>query len=290
MRQLADIIAEREATATIVELTSVFEDLASSHISRIRNQAVQSRQFFGDIWRIYTQIRVDKLFHFGRASRSGRQAGTPTNVINKELIILMTSEGGLSGDIDNKLIDTALSYYRPEAADITIVGRHGSLLLAQREVQVKRSFKMPASDQVVNVAPLVAEVQQYASTVVFYQTYLSLMDQAVRSIKLSTAVAELGKNVKASSELISESNYIFEPSTFAVVDYLENSMMSIALTDFILESKLAQYASRFRATSLARDKAKEALGSLNRLYNSGRRNIKDERAKEVINGLRKATL
>ena len=283
VRQIVDIARDLEATSTIVELTSVFEDLASSHISQIKNQVQQSGQFFADLWRIYTQIRVDKLFHFGRGRANSQ-------VINKELMILVTSEGGLSGDIDNNLIDVALGRFKPRQNDIIIVGQHGALLLTQRDVKYARSFKLPTSDRRINVAPLVSEVKKYASTIVFYQTYLSLMNQAVKSIKLSTAVAELGKNVKAGSDVISESNYIFEPSTFAVVDYLEHSMMGIALSDVILESKLAQYASRFRAMSVAGDKAKDSLAGLNRLHNQARRNLKDERAKEVINGIRKAAL
>jgi len=284
MRQLVDILEDREATSTIVELTTVFEELASFHISLSKTQAQLSRQFFADLWRIYTQIRVDKLFHFGR----GRSA--TAQVINKELMILITSEGGLSGTIDNQLVQAALQHYKPETNDIVVVGRHGAILLTQRNIEYVRNFKMPASDRNINVGPLVAEVQRYASTVVFYETYESLMNQAVRSIKLSSAVAELGKNVKAGGDLISESNYIFEPSTFAVVDYLENSMMGIALSDFVLESKLAQYASRFRAMTAARDKAKDSLSGLNRQLNRAKRMIRDERGKEVANNLLKVNL
>lgn len=284
MRQLSDIIQDLDATETIVQLTSVFEDIASSHISQIKNQTIQSRQFFGDLWRIYSQIRVDKLFHFGR----GRDPNT--RVINKELLILITSEGGLSGDIDSNLIEVAAGYYKPERNDIIVIGQHGALLLTERDIRYVRSFKLPASDRHINVSPLIAEVQKYASTIVFYQTYVSLMQQTVASIKLSTAVAELGKNVKPGTEAISEMTYIFEPSTFAVVDYLENSMMGIALSDVILESKLAQYASRFKAMSLAGEKADDSLYELKRSFNRAKRIVKDERAKEVVNGLRKANL
>ena len=63
-------------------------------------------------------------------------------------------------------------------------------------------------------------------------------------------------------------------------------MMSIALSDVILESKLAQYASRFKAMSLAGDRAEESLSDLNKLYSRAKRSIKDERTKEVVNGLK----
>jgi F0F1-type ATP synthase gamma subunit len=64
-------------------------------------------------------------------------------------------------------------------------------------------------------------------------------------------------------------------------------MMQIALSEVILESKLAQYASRFRAMTIAHDKSSESLDDLKMLYSRAWRHLKDERLKEVINGLRR---
>ena len=64
-------------------------------------------------------------------------------------------------------------------------------------------------------------------------------------------------------------------------------MLQITLAQVVLESKLAQYASRFRAMSSAHKKAKDASSDLDRELNHAKRAIKDERAKEIINGLRK---
>jgi len=64
--------------------------------------------------------------------------------------------------------------------------------------------------------------------------------------------------------------------------------MQIALSQCILDSKLAQYASRFRAMSAAKERATELQSDLTLLYNRTKRRLKDERLKEVTNGLRKA--
>jgi F0F1-type ATP synthase gamma subunit len=55
-----------------------------------------------------------------------------------------------------------------------------------------------------------------------------------------------------------------------------------------LESKLAQYASRFRAMSAAKERATDTLSDVSLMFNRAKRHEKDERLKEVINGLRKA--
>jgi ATP synthase F1 gamma subunit len=284
MRQLNEISQERDAMKTVVELTGAFEGIASMRISHIKSQVENSEKFFGELWKIYRQIRVDELFHFGRSQSQG-------NAINKELMILVTSEGGLSGDIDQKLIRQALDYYKPAKNDIVVIGHHGATQLAQAHIKFVKSYKLPAKDQNINVTSLLNDVQKYASTTVFYQSYISLTTQEVKNIKLSAAVVERGRNIKTDSkEIISEQSYLFEPSTYEVVDHLERSMMQITLSEVILESKLAQYASRFRAMTIARDKADESYDDLNTVYNRTRRHQKDERLKETINAQVKVAL
>jgi ATP synthase F1 gamma subunit len=283
MRSLNEIAAERDSMKTIMAVTSAFEGIASMRIAQIKNQVQSSEQFFGELWRIYSQIRVDELFHFGRGL-------SVSDVIEKELLILITSEGSFSGDIDAKLLDEALKHYDKTKNDILVIGHHGAVQLAQSGVDYVKSYKLPVKDRDINVSPLVAQVQKYASTVVYYQNYVSLMNQEVKSIKLSAAVSERGKNVAAGGEVITEENYIFEPSTYEVIDHLERSMMQITLSEVILESKLAQYASRFRAMTLANDKADESLDDLDTSYARAKRLLKDERLKEVVNAAKRAEL
>ena len=65
-------------------------------------------------------------------------------------------------------------------------------------------------------------------------------------------------------------------------------MMDIALSQVILDSKLAQYASRFRAMSVAHERSDDEFKALHTLYNRAKRAQSDERLKEIINGLKKS--
>ncbi len=280
-RRPAEIEAEVHAMSTLVELTSVFEGIASMRIAQIKNQVLQATEFFNQLWHIYSQLRVNTYFGFGRT------ADDDVQVIDKELYIIITAEGGFSGDIDQKLIQLMLTTFDPEKNDIVVIGHHGAIQLAQRNVSYKKYYKLPNKDKNINVSPIIKEVQQYRSTTVFYQEYVSLMVQDVKRIELSSAVTSIGKGADNPDEIITESNYIFEPSTYDVVDHLERSMMQIAMSQLILNSKLAQYASRFRAMSASHTRADEAKGELKLDYNRARRGIKDERLKEIINGMKK---
>lgn len=281
MKRPNEIAREEKSMATLVELTSVFEGIASMRIAQIKNQVLQSTIFFNELWAIYSQLRVDSLFSFGREK-------VDSHIIDKELYVIITAEGGFSGDIDQKLVLLMLKDFNPEKNDIIVIGHHGAMQLAQRNVSYKKYFKLPNKDKNINVMPIIREVQQYRSTKMFYQEYVSLMVQDVKRIELSGAVKERGDDAEKSEDLISEDTYIFEPSSYAVAAHLERSMMQVAVSQLILESKLAQYASRFRAMSASHQRADENKNDLHMEFNRARRAIKDERLKEIINGIKKS--
>src|SRR5437868_15499969 len=121
-----ELAAERDTMGTMVELTSAFEGIASAHIAQIREQVLQSEQFFADLWRIYSQLRVDGLFRFGRDQHGVVQS------VNKELLILITSEGSFSGDIDQRLVSEVVKVYNSSKNDVLVIGHHGSVLINQK--------------------------------------------------------------------------------------------------------------------------------------------------------------
>lgn len=280
MKQPREIAVERDGMGTIVGLTGVFEGLASMRIAQTKNQVLESQKFFNELWHIYTQLRVDSLFRFGRDQEQA--------AIDKVLFIIITAEGGFSGDIDQRLIREMLKEYTPETHDIIVIGHHGAIQLSQQGVSYKKYYKLPAKDQNINVRPLIQQIGQYKNTAVFYQSYESLMVQNIKKIELQNAVKDAGAKltVEENDEIISDATYIFEPGTYEVVAHLERSMLQISLSQLILDSKLAQYASRFRSMSAAKQRGEEEFHRLSMQYNRTKRAISDERLKEIINGLR----
>jgi ATP synthase F1 gamma subunit len=277
MRRPNAIAAQEASLSTLAELTGAFEGIASMRIAQIKEQVMQSSQFFNDLWAIYVQVRSGTKFQFGRESDD--------KTLQKDLYIIITAEGGFSGDIDNKLVSLMLKEYDKTKIDILVVGHHGAMQLAQRGVGYKKYFKLPTKDRDINVTPITKEIRKYKTTKLFYQQYVSLMVQDVKRIELSNVVNDLGAK---SSKAITTENYIFEPSTYAVTAHLENSMMQIAVGQLILESKLAQYASRFRAMSVSHELADTSKDQLHLDFNRARRAVKDERLKEIISGVKHA--
>ncbi len=287
MKQPREILAEEKAMRSIVSLTSAFESLSSMKIMQTKKKVLVSNQFFTEIWGIYKQIRVDVEFNFGRSASE--------KPIEKELLILITAPGGLSGDIDQRLVRKFREHYDPQKNDIIVIGRHGAQQLDMAHIHYGQYYDLPQKD-FINVDPLVVQIRKYRSARVFYQHYMSLTTQDVRDLDLGEVVNRMGRaadigvahlETKEDDEKITEDTYIFEPSPYAVAAHIESSIMRLALAQFIYDSRLAQLASRFRAMSAAKERSTDEAKALHTQYSRAKRALIDTRLKEAQAGLKK---
>lgn len=281
MRRPLEIRADEVSIRSVVSLTSALESLSSMQIAKTKNKVLISNQFFDEVWNIYKQIRVDSLFNFGRQENE-----TP---IDKELLILITAKGGLSGDIDQRLIRKFVEDYDETKNDVLVIGQHGALKLKQAHVFYTYYFDLPEGDY-INVDPLMDITRKYARSRIFYQNYESLSKQNIKSVDLSEVVSSKGRVADLGTlddTMVSERTYIFEPSSYAVAAYLENSILRLTISQFIYDSRLAQVASRFKAMSAAKERSEETATELHTEYNRAKRNQVDTRLKESLAGLKK---
>jgi len=281
VRRPLEIKAEEAAARSVVSLTSALESISSMQIAKTKNKVLISNQFFDEVWNIYKQIRIDVIFNYGRTVDQ-----TP---IDKELLILITAKGGLSGDIDNRLIRKFMEYYDERKHDVLVIGHHGVTKLKQAHVDHNYYFDLPEHDY-INVDPLMAIMKKYAKSRIFYQNYISLSQQEIKEVDLSEVVSSKGRTADLSTigdDMVSEKNYIFEPSSYAVAAYLEDSILRLTISQFIYDSRLAQVASRFKAMSAAKERSIANAMGLHTEYNRAKRNQVDTRLKESMSGLKK---
>jgi len=281
MRRPLEIKAQEGSVRSVVSLTSALESLSSMQIAKTKNKVLISNQFFEEVWNIYKQIRVDVLFNFGRTEEQ-----TP---IDKELLILITAKGGLSGDIDQRLIRKVVERYDETKNDVLVIGHHGALKLKQAHVDSTYYFDLPENDY-INVDPLMEIIRKYAKSRIFYQNYISLSQQEIKDVDLSEVVSSKGRVADLSTlsdNLISEKTYIIEPSSYRVAAYLENSILRLTISQFIYDSRLAQVASRFTSMSAAKERSMDTASELHTEYNRAKRAQVDTRLKESLAGLKK---
>src|SRR6266403_4489234 len=177
---------EKEAgqIGTVTELTGVFESIASMRIGKIKDRVTRSQLFFAELWKIYTQLRVDPTERL--TGKNGPKRDKPN------VFLVLTSEGGLSGDIDARIVKTVMESYDAKTTDLIVIGAHGATQFVQQHAHIKRYFRLPDLDQAIDVSPIVDELIGYKKPTVWFQRYISLSVQEVGRIGLLGRVRSLG--------------------------------------------------------------------------------------------------
>ncbi|MGH7196849.1 MAG: F0F1 ATP synthase subunit gamma [Candidatus Saccharimonadales bacterium] len=278
MRRAISIQQELNQIHTIEDLTEVFESIASLHIAKVRNRVVASKAFFAELWPVYRSLRVDPKERLARNKRPKK---------GRNVLVAVTAEGKLGGETTEGIISELVAAYRtPDKTDVIAVGSLGTRLLHQHGITPTTTFSLPTSDISFDVGDMIRVLDDYDQIKVFYQTYESLRQQKVAHIDLVSAVCGLGEDVGEEGETVSSRDYIFEPGINEIADYMESVMMGVALTQIVMESKLAGYANRFNAMSRAKRRAKDLVTSFGLQYHRAKRAEGDERLKEITKVIR----
>ncbi|MDB5183950.1 MAG: hypothetical protein JWO07_631 [Candidatus Saccharibacteria bacterium] len=277
MRKPSQIEKEAVQIGTIHDLTAVFESLASTQVAKVKTKTAEAQAFFHLLWQRYSALRTDPT-----------QQITNRNEIYdgfKKVFVIISGEGGLSGDIDSRLVETMLSDYDEKTTDVIVLGSHGATVLRQKGVNYKRFFKLPETDKYINVTPVIAAVAEYSQIIVYYEEYISLGEQIIKKIDLATTMKEMSE--EAQSDAMTAEDTIFEPSLEEIADQMEITMMDLALAQSILESSLAQAASRFNAMAVAKKRAGELMDDYMLEFHRAKRGESDRRMREVMTSLKK---
>ncbi len=277
MSNLKDLQQEYEQYRVIGELSEALEGIASYRIRQIKDRVLLSKEFFQELYAIYLGLRVD-----------ADTIRVPS--INRDLYIVLTSTGGLSGEIDDQIVRQVTKDYAAATTDIITIGAHGSALLSARGLRPVRAFGQPDITKPIDTSPIVEVAQKYRRTYVYYQEFQTLTLQRPARIELVLEAQRTDNQLPDSpiktENIIIASEYLFEPTQEEVITYLENVMLSITMTQLIFESQLAQFAARFTAMLTANSRAIDAQRDTRMRFLAARRRERDEAAHEIVYAMR----
>jgi F-type H+-transporting ATPase subunit gamma len=258
-------------------LTGVFESIASTQVAKVKNKVELSKEFFQLLWKRYTSIRIDPKARITNRDLSENRT--------KKVNIIVSAEAGLSGDIDQRLIEAMLQDYDQLTTDIIVLGTHGATRLQQLGIPFIRYFQVPESDSYIDVTPVIEAALPYSQIIVYYEEYVSLGMQDIKTIDLISSMQAMSED--ADEDIMTSNDTIFEPSLDDIAEQMEVNMMALALSQAILESGLAQAASRFNAMAVAKKRANELLFDYKLEFHRAKRSESDRRLREVMIGLKK---
>jgi F-type H+-transporting ATPase subunit gamma len=279
MRRANLIEKDSVQIATVKDLTGVFESLASTQVAKVKNKVELSTSFFKLLWKRYKSIRIDPSTHITNRDMSNNNP--------KTVFVIVSAEAGLSGDIDQRLVETMLQDYDEKTTDIVVLGTHGANQLTQRGIPFVHYFQVPETDEYIDVSPVIRAVSPYSRAIVYFEEYISLGVQTIKKIDLISSIRSMSEAADDEEDIMTTEDTIFEPSLDEISEQMETTMMTLALSQTILESSLAQAASRFSAMAVAKKRAGELLDGYTLAFHRAKRSESDRQLREIMVSIKK---
>ena len=255
-------------TSTIANLSSIFEITSTIKINQTKNDVFLSQIFYIDLWSLYGDlINAKKIVELPKRKVS----------IDKTICLVVTSSGSFSGPADDEILRLLDSDPETAGSDIAIIGSKGVSILSARGRKIIIGFDSPDITKPIDVGPLNELISKYKKAFCIYQTFISLNSQKITKTNLIPS-----EGVGSTVSRIDMDDYILEPDYLEIMKYLESVILNISLTQIIFESRLSEYANRFKTTTVINEKAKDTIKLLKLQYNQTKRRIKDEALRQQL--------
>lgn len=244
------------------EMSRVLEETAARDISLMRERILQGRPYFQESWKIYRVMQ--------------QLAPPPPNVLNKHLVIAVTLEWGMTGNLLGHVLDKAEELYQHYEADILLTGKMGRDRFADRNERTVHLFNVPKKATYTDIDELNKVAASYMYIHFVYPRFESLSKQTVTVASVSTVHDK--NDTKAT---IDPKRFIVEPSIDQLVKYMNEVVIGLTVYSYFSEALLAYSAAQMVAMRAAHDNSKEEHKRLTIRYNKARREAIDTKLREL---------
>lgn len=280
------------------KITKAMELVSASKMKRSVSQTLSSRLYASYSWDVLTSLsnRLEEISHpFFRE--------TSNSEINKNLIVLITSNRGLCGgynsQIIKKTINQILNSTKPQGLeelsnpgglvgfDIITIGKKGDNAMRKTGQNVIASFiEMPDINikisDILPISTLITEEYKkgnYSNVYISYTDFVSALSQKpkIRKILPITKeeireLAEEGIEEKEKSKIPDKNEvpYLFEGDIDKLLESLVEKIVRMQIYQMILESNASEQSARMVAMKNANEAAEEMIDDLTLMFNKAR--------------------
>jgi len=257
---------ELKTVDQLSEMTKILEETAARDISQMRERIVKSRPYFVEAWKIYRLLQ--------------RLAPEQPNVMNKQLVVGITPEWGMTGNLLTRVLIRSEELYEHYEADLLLTGKMGRDRFADRDERTIHFFNVPKKATYNDIQELYKTVAKYSQIHIVYPRFESLSKQTVAVASLSTKKAPKD-DTEADEDPIDATRFLIEPDAQSVVDYMNEIMVGLVIYSYFSEALLAYSAAQMVAMRSAYDNAKDEHRRLSIKYNKARREVIDSKLREL---------
>jgi F-type H+-transporting ATPase subunit gamma len=298
MPSILDIKARIGAVQNIKKITRAMQLVAAAKFNRAQNRARSARPYSQELDAILQTLAStlddggagDPLQMSLRADEPALSVDLPKlfeqNEIKRPGVVLVTSDRGLAGAFNTRLIRAAAEFMteHPEMdCGLITIGRKGNQYFKRRDVEIVHhveglSDKLPL-DEIKRVTHLLLKLfvsGQVDGLYLIYAQFKSAMHSEVMIEKFLSIPP-----IEGSEE---ENVYILEPDRDAVYETLIPLYATTKIFATLADSFASEYGARMTAMQLATKNAEEMLDSLVILRNRMRQAAITKELAEIVGG------
>ncbi len=280
------------------KITKAMELVAASKMKRSVSRALSSRLYAGYSWDLLVSLsgRLEEITH-------------PFFIENnkdKDLLVLITSNGGLCGAYNSQVIKKTLQMIKErnkKTLDIITIGKKGDSAMRRIGQNVIASFiELPDNSSLSDINPVSKLIideykkENYRNIYIAYTDFISALNQKphikkllpISKTELKEFIESVGenndnqKNIENKKETIP---YLFEGDTGKLIESLAEKLTKMQIYQMILESSASEQSSRMMAMKNASEAAGEMIGGLTLMFNKARQAGITQEISEISAGM-----
>ncbi len=285
MATLKDIKRRIVGVKNTQKITKAMKMVSAAKLRRAQTRIVNARPYVNRISEMLSNLATEE------------DMATNPFFIQRELkniaVVVVTADRGLCGAFNNNIIKEAARYIDEEInaeglnAFVYCVGKKSADYFSRRNYNVIEKdiglFSSLDYSSALKISDnLVSEFSKetYDKVVIIYNEFISMIRQKIQVQQF------LPIPVLSSSEekQVQQPNYIFEPDSGSIFNYLIPKHLKAQVWRSLLESNAAELGARMTAMDNATTNAQEMIRSLNLTYNKERQAAITKEILEIVSG------
>lgn len=280
MSRSREIVKRINFITSIKQITQAMKMVSASKLSKITNKVNNLNSYlleFSRIMKMFSDLEYVKI----NPSTNGNEA--------KQLIIVLTSDKGMCGAFNSKILKFASTYIDTlpnDSFDILTIGRKGLDFFKKSRAEViidkyvnlcERLSLYSISDFVDFLMGYLHNPGGYSSVNIIYNNLGIHNGGEVSNVNLfPSMIPNFNNNV--------DYRYICEPDKKIIYDELLKPYITISIYNFLLQSSVSENKFRMIAMSKANENADELLKDLKLAYNKSRQSLITREISEIVAG------
>jgi F0F1-type ATP synthase gamma subunit len=259
MEQRQKLKEEMVVTKNMKMLTTAYQEHALEQINFARYSVLASREFavelatiFGDVRHSYQRI-LEKMVDKDKKRLEDLRKSLKNG---KEVLVLVSANNKLYGELIPKICALYIERAKATDSELVVIGKEGRIYVDRAHLnRAYTYFEIPDNEvNIETLKPLTTYLLPFENVLIFCGKFNNVVSQEAIAASITGAAVEADsektpeEKAKKDSEL-----FLFEPSIEYVVDFFENQIFSIILSQTISEAQLARYGSRIQAMETAQN-------------------------------------